>query len=34
MIHALAPVLDANGSGAILNVRSAPSWLTYHGATA
>ena len=34
MVRAFAPVLGANDGGAILNVLSVLSWLTFHGATA
>lgn len=34
MVRAFAPVLAANGGGAILNVLSVLSWLTYDGGTA
>jgi NAD(P)-dependent dehydrogenase (short-subunit alcohol dehydrogenase family) len=34
MVRAFAPVLAANGGGAILNVLSAMSWLSYDGANA
>jgi NAD(P)-dependent dehydrogenase (short-subunit alcohol dehydrogenase family) len=34
VIRAFAPVLGANGGGAILNVLSALSWLSYDGANA
>lgn len=33
MVRAFAPVLAENGGGAILNVLSALSWLSYYGAT-
>jgi NAD(P)-dependent dehydrogenase (short-subunit alcohol dehydrogenase family) len=33
MTRAFAPVLAANGGGAVLNVASAVSWLSYPGAT-
>ena len=32
MVRAFAPVLGANGGGAILNVLSVLSWLTFEGA--
>lgn len=34
VVRAFAPVLAANGGGAILNVLSALSWFSYNGATA
>jgi short-subunit dehydrogenase len=34
VVRAFAPVLAANGGGAILNVLSAMSWLSYDGANA
>ena len=34
VVRAFAPVLAANGGGAILNVLSAMSWLAYDGANA
>jgi NAD(P)-dependent dehydrogenase (short-subunit alcohol dehydrogenase family) len=34
VVRAFAPVLAANGGGAILNVMSALSWLSYNGANA
>ncbi|MFG2050521.1 SDR family oxidoreductase [Micromonospora sp. NPDC048935] len=34
MVRAFAPVLGANGGGGILNVLSALSWFSYHGANA
>src|SRR6185312_148291 len=34
MVRAFAPVLGANGGGAILNVLSALSWFSYDGANA
>ena len=34
MVRAFAPILAASGGGAILNVLSALSWLSYDGANA